>query len=128
MLIFNNLKLIYTYLLLVLFSFQTFETALIAFNFKINQNFFASICTNKDKPALNCDGKCHLKKQIQKSEDDKSNKETINYKKEVQTFISQELTLIPDLPNPILTNSIIRINFIHPRCGVSDIFHPPQQF
>jgi hypothetical protein len=37
------LKLLSTYLLLVLFSIQTFETALISLNFTINQDYFASI-------------------------------------------------------------------------------------
>jgi hypothetical protein len=34
---------------------------------------YAKICVNKSKPAMQCEGKCHLKKEMAK-DDDKQNK------------------------------------------------------
>ena len=38
-------------------------------SFKLNQGWIAeNLCINRDKPETHCNGKCHLKAQIQKQE------------------------------------------------------------
>lgn len=57
-----------------------------------------NLCVNRDKPKSCCQGKCHLKKQIEKSnesgdnENNSSNKKVIN--QEVKEFIAS-LVVIP---------------------------------
>ena len=119
------MKLLSTYLLLVLFSIQTFETALISLNFTINQDYFASICTNKDKPEMECNGKCHLKKQIKQHEEEKSSEENLT-QKEFQLFI-QWLDIINK--KNIASGLRNQISYSEPLHSIQysfDIFHPPK--
>ena len=49
-----------------------FPLALYAY-YDVNQHYFATVlCVNKSKPELKCEGKCFLKKQIDKSEKEES--------------------------------------------------------
>ncbi|WP_179336244.1 hypothetical protein [Winogradskyella costae] len=44
-------------------------------NFKLNQQaIIAQFCINKSKPKLQCNGKCHLTKELQETEDNHSEK------------------------------------------------------
>jgi len=117
-------KRFFTYLLLLLFSIQTFETAFIVLNFKINQDLFAEICENKDKPEMECNGKCHLKKQIKEQEENKSKNDQVVIEKEIQCFILYTST---QLPTPIIaTNKAsFHLKNLNPIKKLSDIFHPP---
>ncbi len=43
------------------------------FEYIINHDYIAEfLCVNKDKPMLNCDGKCYLAKMIQEERQEKS--------------------------------------------------------
>lgn len=45
--------------------------------YHVNKDYIARVlCENRDKPQLNCDGKCYLAKQL-KAQQDKQDKETI---------------------------------------------------
>ncbi len=114
------------YLLLILFSIQGFEQVLIRLNFKLNQDFYASICENKDKPELECNGCCHLKKQLKQSEEEKSSKEKQVNKREQQLYIQ-------DINLNILNAGLHMKNKVYSSLNVFftglyyyDIFHPPR--
>jgi hypothetical protein len=48
---------------------QTFSRAGIYISFKVNQDYIARVlCVNKDKPKLNCNGKCFLAKKLKQAE------------------------------------------------------------
>ena len=65
------LKQIIAAVFLIAFSMQTFSRAVIAINFYANQKEIAqTLCENKDKPQMNCCGKCQLKKRL--AENDKA--------------------------------------------------------
>jgi hypothetical protein len=51
----------------------------------------AAFCENKMKPAMHCNGKCHLKKELQKQE--KSEKKNTNLNKENRVELNEELAL-----------------------------------
>ncbi len=39
--------------------------------YEINKKYIAEVlCENKDKPKMKCNGKCHLKKQLKKANDE----------------------------------------------------------
>jgi len=119
-------KIFFTYLLLVLFSIQTFETALITLNFKINQDFFAEICINKDKPEMHCNGKCHLKKQIRQHEKEESKKNKQIAEKEYQLFIQSINKLKKESAIPDSEKLSAYSEPLNPVQYSVDIFHPPK--
>lgn len=54
----------------VLISVQSFYQGLIYTYYVLNKDYIvAQLCENKAKPALQCDGKCHLKKVLQISKE-----------------------------------------------------------
>jgi len=121
-----NLKQIIIYLLLVLFSIKSFEVVIITLQFKLNQDFFIEICENKDKPEMHCNGKCHLKKQIQEHEKKESENEKTLKDKDPSLFLSATLRSAP-IPFYSKQNYQNRFsNIIYCRLPYFDIFHPPR--
>jgi len=120
------LKQLLVYLLLILFSIQSFEQLIIRLNFSLNQNYYALICTNKEKPELDCNGRCHLEKQLEQSEDEKSSKEKIIVKKVFELIIPNNFlnTQRPDLKPWV--NDYLIYNQIYTSPYFYDIFHPPR--
>ena len=120
------MKQLLVYLLLVLFSIQSFEQIIIRLNFSLNQDYYASICTNKDKPELECNGCCHLEKQLEQNEEEKSSKEKILVKRVFELIIPNDLLDIqtPDLI--ALENDYLGYNQFSPSLYYYDIFHPPR--
>src|ERR1035438_5166972 len=54
---------------------QSFSKVGILLNYRLNKDFISkNFCENKNKPALHCNGKCHLAKQLKNvdTEDSKS--------------------------------------------------------
>lgn len=48
---------------------QSFSRGILVLEYKLNQAFItANFCENKAKPQLHCNGKCHLAKEIKKTE------------------------------------------------------------
>lgn len=71
-------------------NFKSFVT----FNYFINQTEIAELfCINKDKPQLQCDGKCHLATQLEEVEtnhdDAPFSQSTTNYNLEVNSILSE---------------------------------------
>ena len=51
----------------------------ILISFKIHQEYIAKVlCINKEKPQLQCNGKCHLKKELKKDEERKQKQTTVH--------------------------------------------------
>lgn len=54
---------------LVAFAIHTFSRVMIVFGFYANQQTIATtLCENKDKPILKCEGKCQLSKKLKAQE------------------------------------------------------------
>lgn len=46
--------------------------------YAVNKDFIAKVlCINKDKPQMNCEGKCHLEKQLKKAEEETQNNKPV---------------------------------------------------
>ncbi|BDS15095.1 hypothetical protein AsAng_0058790 [Aureispira anguillae] len=85
------MKAIFNILLLLLITAQTTKVVVVYVAFKWNQNFIAeTLCENKTRPQLKCDGKCYLKKQISKQQ--KEEKSPLHSKKgqSFDYFVLQE--------------------------------------
>ena len=60
---------------------QTFRSFVIQAGYLLNKNYIANnLCINKNKPALNCNGKCYLARQLREQE--KQERQAPNAKKE----------------------------------------------
>jgi len=121
------LKHLFAYTLFILFSIHSSEPIFIALNFKLNQDYYASICGYKDKPDLECNGCCHLKKQLIETEKENSNQEKQSNKKERQLYV-QEIYLDYRITG-FFVKEITNLSFIEsfPFLYSYDIFHPPRR-
>ncbi|MEY2922536.1 hypothetical protein [Flavobacterium sp.] len=100
-------------------------------DYLVNYKYISTVlCENKDKPKLNCCGKCHLKKELAKaSEGEKpiqSNKKD-NHKQEVENLFFQDLiSLLNNKINtsnkPSLTNYYSNL---YCYLNGNSEFHPP---
>ncbi len=52
---------------MLLILFQAGSRSIIYLNYFLNKDYVAAnLCENKNKPKMSCEGKCHLKKQLDK--------------------------------------------------------------
>ncbi len=55
-------------LLALIFLGQTFRQPMVFISYQINkEQIIKTLCENKDKPQLKCEGKCHLRKQLKEN-------------------------------------------------------------
>ncbi len=122
----KSLHILFSFLLLVSFSWQCAAKTIIYFSFTSNQKkIAATLCINKKKPKSCCAGKCYLNKELKKEDNRQSNSSTINkdkiekfeLKTGVITFIFDYYTFIQAYNTKILQ----RI----PTINLSSVFHPP---
>lgn len=66
--VFIMLKQITALILLLAFGFQTFSKAFIVVDYYTNTSLFAKNCENKDRPQLQCKGKCQMLKKLKQEE------------------------------------------------------------
>ena len=78
-------------ILLTAFAMQTFNRAVIVFNYYTNTASFAKNCENKAKPMLHCNGRCQMMKKLKQEENkDKQNPERRNDNKDEVLFFSKK--------------------------------------
>lgn len=99
--------------------------------YALNKAYIAqTLCENKDKPELRCEGKCHLAKEITKASDagEKENKPAslrINF-----DYDCAHLNPLADRANHLQSlNSLFKLAAAAPFTSavMADIFHPPRQ-
>lgn len=115
-----------TIFLILALSVQLLAKLEIIALYKINKDYISqNLCENRARPKLECNGKCYLKKQLDKTEDESSNPGT---ETEAQTLI---FFLVPTLWSqsiefiePVLAHNTGYTAFFN-SCKLTDIFHPP---
>ncbi|TPE41039.1 hypothetical protein [Pontibacter mangrovi] len=74
-------------ILLLLMTFQVLYKGIVLSSYFANKAYIAAVlCENKDKPEMHCEGKCYLKKQLQKAESPESDNAGFTLKLEVSPF------------------------------------------
>jgi hypothetical protein len=102
---------------------QNCSQYLIVLEFKVNQHFIASVlCVNRDKPDMHCNGKCHLKKQLER--DQQHNGATAKERNEV-VYIN-DLYAYDFCAYASSTAIIAYYQRAVPHTPLSDTFRPPQ--
>jgi hypothetical protein len=94
----------------------------------INYKYISTVlCENKDKPEMQCHGKCHLEKTIKKAEEEDTKEKTTPASVKVITFQeipSQQLNFVFNKLNLSTQNTTIAQYYLSP---VLDIVAPPPQ-
>lgn len=63
---------------------QNFNQFVIMLEYKINFSYITNVlCENRDKPDMHCNGKCHLRKQMEKDQQQERNGTSGKEKSEV---------------------------------------------
>jgi len=118
------MKKVFSFTMTMLFLLVSFQQALIIVHFKLNQkNIEQEFCVNKAKPELQCHGKCHLKKELEKSENTDLELTSIGKKIDItllSNFQFAVLVLKPINSNEILTYK--ELDLVEP---CLEIFVPP---
>ena len=98
-------------------------------DYVINYEYISKVlCENKDKPKLNCNGKCHLAKQFAKQDkQEKSTSETQKFKVETLEITAQIPTTIAFIYPIKSVESANYYAFSEARSDahLMEIFHPP---
>jgi len=114
---------------IILSSFILFNSLRISLNYAYYEldpiGFIEKLCENKDKPELQCNGKCHLKKVTESS-----SKES---KKPTRLIDFKEILLYTEKPfeysfNKTFNQKTISSEYInlYTNIGLQTCFHPPQ--
>lgn len=90
------MKNLFCYILLMLMLTQMLSKVSILLSFQWNQEYIAqNLCENIDKPQLKCEGKCYLKKQLDKDEQKQNLPPSLKIKELTLFAISFDLMQIP---------------------------------
>lgn len=96
-------------------------------NYWMNRDYIASVlCENKDKPELQCNGKCHLKKEIQANADDQKEGQEASSRMMVEFYQTSEVNF--EFNSALDTDSDEFCDYCEPVVAgfSSSIFHPPR--
>ena len=93
--------------------------------YKINQDYIArNLCVNRDKPGMHCNGKCQLRKNLERDEQQQSN--SANGKEKNEVVYIDELEAFDFTPYAPSTLVIAYYQSSVPHTPLSDCFRPPQ--
>lgn len=94
-------------------------------NFELNKGFIiAKLCENKTKPKMRCNGKCHLKKQLQKEDKKEKQQNSAKEKSEIQFF--SEFNFVIENRYPKKQEVYTSTSFLKPYSTyLLSVFHPP---
>ncbi len=96
-----------------------------AYYFLDVDGFVERLCENKDKPKLNCNGKCFLATMIKNDKDDSStNPKSIDWQ-EITLFFKSHPINYTDLYTTIIEHHYFYLDFKQ-SWWLKKIFHPPK--
>lgn len=118
----------YIAILLIFCTLAANFTRLFVFaGFKLNQQYIAStLCENRDKPWLHCNGRCYFMKKIKAAQEKEKNTE-----QQTQKNLFQDANCAPvkkiNFTSQLLQVFIARYQFMMPRLVPLDLLRPPQK-
>jgi hypothetical protein len=112
--------------ILVALMLSNFSRLFIYASFDLNQNYIAStLCENRDKPEMHCNGKCYLMKKLKQAEEKEKKQEQDSQKKgAVDQFMIKQSIRLALFPNQIKKNHPAEIASDLPKVS-SEVPHPP---
>ncbi|NLN95689.1 MAG: hypothetical protein GX128_05920 [Bacteroidales bacterium] len=114
----------------VLISLQPTSKLWVYISFKINQeNIARTLCENKDSEKNTCHGKCYLKKQLAKAEQEEQKQLPANLKEVIEWLYDHQYEFYGFLSNQTLANGEKLIscdNDLYVFSMITGIFRPPR--
>jgi len=123
---------IFSLILIISMFFQTIKFSYLVVEFTTdNKAFTEKYCSNKSKPELKCNGKCHLNKDVEKTSE--SNKPLQSEKSENRNFpieilFYQETKVVNPFVYYLAENKNISSFYLNRYNAIftTKLFHPPQ--
>lgn len=113
-----------TAFLLLVFMSQTLSNLFVVADYFINTSSFAVNCVNKNKPQLNCNGKCQVMNQIRKQQNSKPVSAAAKEKEQQPLFLNEYF--ITEIISPFLRLKDHGMQyFFTMQQYLSSFFHPP---
>ena len=118
-------RLIAITLLFALMS-SNLSTLFVYAEFKANLKYItAYLCENRDKPQLNCAGKCYLEKKLKEAEENEKKQENNAQKKGAYDLFFIAKNIDAPLPITIVEKEKPAVNTFPLPTFASEILHPP---
>lgn len=112
-------------LLALVIVVQSASKLAVVVNFELNKGFIiAKLCENKAKPKMRCNGKCHLKKQLQKEDKKEKQQNSAKEKSEVQFFSESFFVITKQYFEQQEARTFSTFLKPYSTCLLS-VFHPP---
>ncbi|WP_152971428.1 hypothetical protein [Lacinutrix algicola] len=111
----------------ILILFNSTRVSLTYAYYKLDPvGFIEALCVNKDKPELQCNGKCHLNKVLKSHDKDQDIPENVVDFKELLLYtITLEKIVFKQINDLKKQNTSIYKN-LYSYNSINDCFHPPQ--
>jgi len=111
---------------------QPFSKIWIVVSFKINQNQIAkTLCVKKEIKNNCCQGKCHLKKQLEQADQEEQKQTPPNLKEKVEVLYCQTRPPFDFLKATLFYENKALANYdcdFYSSSFITDIFRPPKNF
>jgi hypothetical protein len=121
---FTKLKVLISIFLCAAFLLQPLSKLSLLVNYELNKaTITKNFCVNKSKPMLHCNGKCHLKKQLEKEDKKEETPTSSKEKSEIQFYSAPASTAFIAVSSTISHNTIYIVTY--PDAPRYAIFHPP---
>ncbi len=124
----KQLHRILAFTVIAVFVLQIVAKFSILVNYAVNKEYIAkAFCENKAKPILHCNGKCHLKKQLEKQEKKEKPTSTSAKEKFEVTYFSETRSLFNIQPIYFEVKKIVgHYSSDFSDQNIESVFHPPQ--
>jgi len=124
------LKQVTTILLALLIFLQPFSKVWIYVSFTINQDSIAkTLCVKKEIKNNTCQGKCHLKKQLDKADKEEQNQAPTTTKEKVEVLYCQNQKAFDFIKQTVFYENHSFSNYssdFYTSSYITDIFRPPK--
>lgn len=116
--------------LLAALMLSTFSRQFIYAGFELNQKYISStLCENRDKPELHCNGKCYLAKKLKQAEEKEKKQEQDGQKKSFQEHCILKTTVsLPALTYTQKRSASAEISSVLPVRNTEVLVPPPTLF
>ena len=117
--------------LLSLMLVKVWVIPLLYLDFEIRRDYIvANLCENRDRPIMNCNGKCYLAKRIAALAEQEKRQAEQNYMSRLLDHVMDQqiyYSFVPEtISYKIFTNPVFTYSSpFTARVAVDDIFHPP---
>jgi hypothetical protein len=110
--------------------FMLLKPAIPFLEYVVNYDYIVKeLCENKEKPQLQCNGKCHLKKELAKSAADEQSPadKKQNSKQEMEVLFYQETPIFYQKMPVVFTDKNVNASYqnFYALTAIQSTFHPP---